>query len=176
MFRFVVIFISLSAFCTSQQPRNPDVAVQRQAMRKLNFLVGKWSGEARILRPSAEPLELIQTEEAQYKLDGLLLTIEGIGRSKSDGKAVIQAFGTISYDDETQTYHMRAYNDGRYLETEVRLVDKGEGLTWGFVLGEIRTSSVLRMNEKGQWTESTDIAVGSQPPRKFLELTVSPQK
>jgi len=89
---------------------------------------------------------------------------------------VIQAFGTISYDDETQTYHMRAYNDGRYLETEVRLVDKGEGLTWGFVLGEIRTSSVLRMNEKGQWTESTDIAVGSQPPRKFLELTVSPQK
>jgi hypothetical protein len=176
VFRFVAICLSLSAFCMSQQPRSPDVAVQREAMRKLNFLAGKWSGEARILQPSAEPVVLEQTEEAQYKLDGLLLTIEGFGRSKSDGKAVLQAFGTISYDDETQTYHMRAYNDGRYLETEVRLSDKGEGLTWGFVVGEIRTNSVLRINEKGQWTESTDITVGSQPPRKFLELTVSPQK
>jgi hypothetical protein len=30
------------------------------------------------------------------------------------------------------------------------------------------------MTEKGDWTELTEIAVGTQPPRKFLELTVSP--
>jgi len=51
-------------------------------MKRLGFLTGKWSGEARLLRGSGEPLELIQTEEAQYKLDGLVLIIEGIGRTE----------------------------------------------------------------------------------------------
>ena len=69
----------------AQQPRVPDTESQRAAMKKLAFLVGKWSGEARVLRPSGE-MELVQTEEAAYKLDGLLLTIEGIGRNKADGK------------------------------------------------------------------------------------------
>jgi len=40
-------------------------------------------------------------------------------------------------------------------------------------LGEVKTSSVLRMNEKGEWTELTNITIGSQPPRKFMELSVS---
>jgi hypothetical protein len=160
----------------AQQPRVPDTELQRSAMKKLSFLVGKWSGEARILRGSGEPLELVQTEEAQYKLDGLVLMIEGIGRNKTDGKVALQALGVVSYDDEAGTYHMRAYNDGRYLETELKLADNGKGITWGFVLGEIKTSSVLQIDGKGQWKESTEITIGSQPPRKFIELTVTPQR
>jgi hypothetical protein len=31
-----------------QLPRVPDLAAQRAAMKKLNFLVGEWAGEARI--------------------------------------------------------------------------------------------------------------------------------
>jgi hypothetical protein len=110
----------------ARQPRVPDTELQRSAMKKLSFLVGKWSGEARILRGSGQPLELVQTEEAQYKLDGLVLMIEGIGRNKTDGKAALQALGVVSYDDEAGTYHMRAYNDGRYLETELKLADSGK--------------------------------------------------
>jgi hypothetical protein len=160
----------------AQQPRVPDVESQRSAMKKLSFLLGKWSGEARILRGTGEPLELVQTEEAQYKLDGLLLIIEGTGRNKIDEKVALQALGIVSYDDEAGTYYMRAYNDGRYLETDVKLAGDGKGITWGFVSGEIKTSSVLRINEEGQWTESTEITIGSQPPWKFMELKVSPQR
>lgn len=160
----------------AQQPRVPDTESQRAAMKKLSFLVGKWSGEACILRGSGEPLELVQTEEAEYKLDGLVLMIEGIGRNKADGKVALQALGVVSYDDEAGAYHMRAYNDGRYLETELKLADNGKGITWGFVLGEIKTSSVLRIDETGQWTELTEIAIGSQPPRKLMELKVSPHR
>ena len=145
-------------------------------MKKLGFLIGKWSGEARLFRGSDEPLDLTQTEEAQYKLDGLILMIEGVGRSKSDGKPALQALGIVSYDDEAGTYRMRAYNDGRHLETDVKLAETGKGLTWGFAVGEIKTSSVLRINEKGEWTELAEMTIGSQPPRKFMELTVSPQK
>ncbi len=71
---------------------------------------------------------------------------------------------------------MPAYNDGRYLETELKLSENGKGITWGFALGEVKTSSALRINEKGEWTELTEIVIGSQPPRKFMELTLSRER
>jgi hypothetical protein len=145
-------------------------------MGKLSFLVGKWTGEARILRGDGESLELVQTELAEYRLDGLLLLIEGIGCNKADGKAVLQALGIISYDDEAGSYHMRAFNDGRYLETEVKLAEDGKGMSWGFALGDIKTNSVLRINEVGDWTEFHEIRIGSQPPRKLMDVRVSPRK
>lgn len=154
----------------------PGVEAQREAMRKLDFLIGKWAGEARILRGPGEFVELSQTEEATYKLDGLLLMIEGVGRAKADGKGVLQALGIVSYDDEARVYRMRAFNDGRWLETEMRLTPGAKEISWGFVFGEIRTSSVLRINEQGDWTELAEITIGSEPPRKFLELRVSPLK
>lgn len=160
----------------AQTPRSPDTEAQRSALKKLDFLVGTWSGEARVQRGPGEPLELVQSEEAQYKLDGLILTIEGIGKTKAEGKVALQAFAVVSYDDETDTYHMRAYNDGRYLETDLKLSEDGKGITWGFALGEIKTSSVLRINQKGEWTERTEIAIGSGQPRRYMELTVNRQK
>jgi len=144
-------------------------------MKKLSFLAGKWSGEARIFRGSAAPVEMAQTETAEYKLDGLILTIEGIGRNKLDGKPVLQAFGVLSYDDEAGTYRMRAFNDGRWLETEMKLAESGKELTWGFAFGDVKTSSVLRINEKGEWTELHEITIGPQPAQKFMELKVSPK-
>jgi hypothetical protein len=168
--------MALLVVCMAQPPRVPDLEAQRAALKKLDFLVGKWSGEARILRGPGEPLELIQTEQAQYKLDGLILIIEGIGKIKADGKVALQALGIVSYEDERETYHMRAYNDGRYLETDLKLSENGKGMAWGFRLGDIKTSSMLSINEKGEWTELTEIAIGSEAARKFMELTVSRQK
>src|SRR4029453_1938952 len=88
---------------------------------------------------------------------------------------VMQALGVVAYDDEAREYRMRAYNDGRYLETTLKLADNGLGIAWGFRSGEIRTSYVLKINEKGEWTELAHIMIGSEPPRKFLELRVSRQ-
>lgn len=141
-------------------------------MRELEFLVGTWTGEARITRGTGETTELVQTEEAGYKLDGLILVIEGIGRARSGVAPVLQAFGVISYDDETKTYRMRAFNDGRFLETNVKLLEEGKGMAWGFALGEVKTQSVMRINEKDEWTELHEITIGSQPPKRLMEIAV----
>jgi hypothetical protein len=150
-----------------------DLDKQRFAMKKLEFLVGDWEGEAWLLRGPGLSVDMIQTEKAEYRLDGLLLTVEGVGRAKADNSPVLQALGVISYDDTTETYTMRAFNDGRFLETEIRLLPDGEGLTWGFTFGEYRTSTVLRIDEKGQWTELAHITVSGQGPFKLMELAVS---
>jgi hypothetical protein len=162
----------LGAGCMAQTLRTPDVQAQRMAMNKLGFLVGEWSGEASILRAPGQFAELTQTESVQFKLDGLVLVIEGVGRNKADGKLSLQALGLISFDDEAGTYWMRAFNDGRWLETEVKLADGGNSISWGFALGEFKTTTVLRINENGEWTEHGELVVGDRPPQKMLELRV----
>ena len=169
---FSLLAFLIAAAVQQQPPRAPDVNAQRQAMKKLGFLIGEWAGEGRMLRASGEWIEFNQTERAEYKLDGLLLVIEGVGRTKSDGRPLLQAYGIASYDDATGTYHMRAFNDGRWLETDTVLADNGRELTWGFTVGDIRTKSILRLTNAGEWTESHEITMGTQPPKKFMELTV----
>jgi hypothetical protein len=67
---------------------------------------------------------------------------------------------------------MRAFNDGRFLESEVKLLDEPNAITWGFTLGPFRTNSVLRINDRGEWTELAELIINSGPPKKLLELTV----
>jgi hypothetical protein len=141
-------------------------------MKKLGFLVGAWSGEASLLRAPGQFADRAQSEEAHFKLDGLVLTIEGVGRVKTDGKPVLQALGLVTFDEVSGTYRMRAFNDGRWLEGEVQLIEEDRAIGWGFTLGEISTKSVLRINEKGEWTELAELTIGTRPPQKLMDLTV----
>jgi len=49
-------------------------------------------------------------------------------------------------------------------------------MAWGFALGEIKTKSVMRINEKDEWTELHQITIGSQPPKRPTEIGVRRQK
>jgi hypothetical protein len=40
-------------------------------------------------------------------------------RGNAYGRAAFQALATMAFDDPTCTYRFRAYNDGRYLDTEI---------------------------------------------------------
>lgn len=141
-------------------------------MKKLEFLVGEWSGEATVLRGPGLFVDMAQTESAQFKLDGLVLMVEGVGRAKTDGKVSLQALGLISFDDETGTYKMRAFNDGRWLDTEVKIGTGGNSISWGFTIGTFKTATVLRINEAGEWTEHGEITIGERPPQKMMDLKV----
>ena len=66
---------------------------------------------------------------------------------------------------------MRAFNDGRWLETEVKVADSGSSISWGFALGAFKTATVLRINENGEWTEHREITMGERP-QKMMDLKV----
>jgi hypothetical protein len=165
-------FLALHPITMAQTTQPPNLDTQRAAMKKLSFLVGEWSGEAAVLRGPGLFVNLSQIEVAEFKIDGLALMIEGIGRTKSEGKPALQALGLITFDDAAGTYRMRAFNDGLWLETEVKLLDDGKSLSWGFALGEMRTKSVLRINERGEWTEHAELIIRARPPQKLMELAV----
>ena len=89
--KLLLTAFAICTICMAQPQRTPDLQVQLTAMKKLSFLVGKWAGEARLLRGPGQWASVVQTEEAQYKLDGLFLVIEGVGRTAAESTPLLQA-------------------------------------------------------------------------------------
>ena len=92
------LFFTLALLAQQQ----PNVDVQRQAMKKLELLVGKWSVTAIVVRGSSKPLKLTQTEDVQFEPDGLRLLIERTGHS-TGGQAVSGALA-LSYDKRDRAH------------------------------------------------------------------------
>ena len=149
------------------QTRGPSTEIQRQAMQKLSFLAGHWSGAVTVVRGPGEPLKATQTEDVQFKLDGLVLLIEGKSTG-DDGKVIFRALATVAYDDASKTYRFRAYHDGRYVDTDLAV--PGNGFSWSYAAGPAHVVNTMKLTEKAQWQETTEVEMGSGPPRKVVEM------
>jgi hypothetical protein len=165
-----IIFFSLTL--VAQQPVSSSVEAQREAMRKLSFLAGHWAGPVTIVRGTGEPLHLAQAEDVEYKLDGLVLLIEGKSIS-ANGKVLFSALATIAYDDISRSYRFRAYNDGRYLDTELLVLE--HGFSWGFTSGPVHIVNNMQLTHKGEWNEFSNVTVGSDPPHRSVEMLLQRQ-
>jgi hypothetical protein len=169
--RTIVCSILFSSLCLGQQA--PNLTAQREAMKKLSFLVGNWSGDATTSRGPGETVKVKQTEEVQFKLGGLVLLIEGTGRNPKTADVMFNALATISYDDAAKIYHFRAYNDGRYLDTELKVPENG--FEWGYKAGPADIRFVMRLNDKSEWVETGDVKFGDNPPQRTFEMTLHKQ-
>jgi hypothetical protein len=163
------LIFSLCLAAAAQQPVSNSADTQREAMRKLAFLAGRWSGPVTITRGPAESLQLTQTEDVQYKLGGLVLLIEGKSTS-ADGKAEFSALATISFDDATRTYRIRAYNNGHYVDTELSVL--ADGFRWSFPAGPVRIVNTMHLTAGGEWQEVTEASMGNAPPRRSVEMVL----
>jgi hypothetical protein len=159
--------VSFNLPLAAQPPVSNRVDVQREAMRKLSFLAGHWSGPVTIVRGPGEALPLAQTEDVEYKLDGLVLLVEGKSTS-ADGKVLFSALATIAYDDASHTYRFRAYNDGHYLDTELSV--SVDGFSWSFMAGPAHIVNTMHLTGKGEWDEVTEVTVGSNPPHRSVDM------
>lgn len=168
-----VFLISCTVFLSAQERSSNAAEAQREAMHKLSFLAGNWSGPVTITRGPGEPLRLTQTERVEYKLDGLVLLLEGKSTT-ADGKTLFSALATISYDDASHAYRFRAYNDGHYLDTELSV--PGDGFSWGFTAGPAHIVNTMHLTAKGEWSEVTEATVGSNPPHRSVEILLQHQQ
>lgn len=163
----LAIVICLCTLVTAQQPASSSVETQRDAMRKLAFLSGHWSGPATISRGPGDPLHVTQTEDVEYKLDGLVLLIQGKS-SGADGKVVFSALATVAYDDAVHAYRFRAYYDGHYLDTDLAVIDNG--FSWSFSAGPAHIVNTMHLTANGEWNETTDVTFASNPPHRSVEM------
>lgn len=159
----------LGATAVAQTPSD-NANAQREAMKKLAFLAGQWSGTITISRGPGEPLKLAQTENVQFKLGGLVLLIEGTSTS-ADGKVQFEALTTVAFDNASQTYRFRAFHDGNYLDAPLTVL--ADGFSWEYSMGPAKVVNTMKLTGKGEWQETTNVTVGNNPPRPGAEMLLT---
>lgn len=176
--RFLSATLMLAVASLGQgPPPGPNVEQQKAAMRKLEFLVGKWSGDATVAPrgPGSQPMTVRQTEDIQFRLGGLVLAIEGIGRDPESGRIIFHAFAVVSYDEATSRYDIRAYADGRRVDAV--LETDGAGFAWGFPLGQSATiRHNMRVTPEGDWHETTMVRLGDSRELKSVEMRLKKER
>jgi hypothetical protein len=164
------IIVSLLTTAATAQPAPNNSKAQREAMQKLAFLEGQWSGPVTIVRGPGEPLHLTQTENIHFKLGGLVLLVEGKSTA-ADGTVQFEALATIAYDSDTNGYRIRAYHDGNYLDTELSVLP--DSFSWGYTSGPAKIRNAMRLTAKGEWQETTTVAIGSNPARTSVDMLLT---
>ena len=125
------------------------------------------------MRPN-QTIKVKQTEQVTYKLDGLVLLIEGTGRNPDSDNVMFRALATVSYDEAAGVYHFRAYNEGSYLDAELKVPENG--FEWGYKAGPAQISFVMRLNPTGDWVETGDVTQANDPAQRIFNMTVRKQK
>jgi len=170
--RPLLLLCLLSVPAVAQGP----TASRPEEMKKLDFLVGKWSGEGWIQFGPGQRRTFRETEAVQLKVDGAIVLIDGLGKGNIPGQqeevTVHTAFTVVSYDNKAMVFRWRAYRaGGDSIDTEAKVGDRS--LEWGFHderAGDIRFT--IRLNEKGQWFEVGESSRDRTTWQKFFEMTL----
>lgn len=164
-----VLAVAFSPPLIAQSPAPNTLAEQRAAMQKLSFLSGRWSGPATVSMGPDRTFHLVQTESVQYKLDGLVLLIQGASTTPG-GKIEFSALATIAYDDASCAYRIRAYNDGHYVDTELSVVPNG--FSWGFAAGPAHVVNTMHLTPAGEWHEVAQTSFAGGASHTSVEMTL----
>lgn len=177
MVRFIVLAcLTLLARAAAAQPSASDPAARRQAMQRLAFLVGEWSGDARTTTGPGRTLNVRQTESVRFVLGGQALVIEGVGRELANGvpgDTVFHAFGVLDWRPE-RGYQLRSMTlEGREGVFPVE-VATGEpaGISWGFEVAGGRTRFIMRIEPDGTWHERGEFSRDGTQWFPTMELRV----
>ena len=151
-------------------------AKQLEAMKKLDFLVGEWKGEGWTEMVPGQRRTSPIRESVQPKLGGMVLLVEGLGKTKVPGKeeevTVHNAVGILSYDERAGIYRLRSYVlSGQSTDAEARFTDGG--FQWGFKAGpSLSFRYTVKLTDKGEWFEIGEMSQDGTSWRKFHEMTL----
>jgi hypothetical protein len=150
-------------------------AAQLQAMKQLDWLVGRWKGEAVIEYQPGQRRTINQTETVQSKLSGLVLLVEGVGTIRTPGEEreipVFEALAVVSYDDQAKRYRWQAFTGGQYQDAEAKVTDGG--IEWRLAntpMGSVRYT--IRRTPAGEWHEIGESSTDATNWRRFFEMTL----
>ena len=126
-------------------------------LRKLDFLVGDWKGEAQVISGPGKGEHAVQTETVRWKLGGKALLVEGIGHKRVDGVAtsevVHDALGVVWYDEEAKQYRFDAWTAARGHVDAWFTVGDNNSAQWGFDIPNGKIRFTISLTDKGEWHE-----------------------
>jgi hypothetical protein len=168
-----VLAAALCAPAAAQPQRPPDpavlIAAQREAMKPLAWMHGRWQGEAWSVTPDGKRHDLIQTERVGPMLDGTILVVEGKAFDRAGKPADFNAFGVISYDPMAKAYRFQSHAQGR--SGNVPFEVRPDGWAWGVDAGPVKIRYVTTY-AAGVWRETGEMTMPDGSKRPILEMTL----
>lgn len=162
-----MLALTLPAPAASQAP---DGSGNRAAIDKLDFMVGRWSGEAWMQRGPGERAQTRMTETIERKLGGVVLQVEGLGTMpEAEGsRTVHHALAMISFDLQSGTYVMRSYlASGQYGDFALTPIPGGVSWTREVPGGRIRNTAHIAGDE---WHEIGEFSRDGTQWTQIMEM------
>lgn len=170
----IALALAVSAPANGQSPA-PDPVPALEAMKSLSFLEGRWAGEGWMQRGPGPREEFSQTETVEWRLDGGVLLIEGVGKSKSPETGQRHhAFAVVSFNPMTEKYRFTSYVVGRP-PLDVEPIIETNTLTWEF---EPQSGSHIRYTAivaEDTWHEIGEFSRDGNSWVQFFEMTLKKQ-
>ncbi|HEV8598985.1 MAG TPA: hypothetical protein VGQ69_06465 [Gemmatimonadales bacterium] len=137
------------------EAQTPDGAANRTAIDRLEFMVGRWRGEAWMQRGPGERVQTTMTETVERKLNGVVLQVEGLGvipaAGSSESRVVHHALAIVSFDPQSAAFAMRAYLvNGQAGDFSLTLIPGGVSWSREVSGGRIRNTAHIG---NGEWHE-----------------------
>jgi hypothetical protein len=163
----LLIAVVLAAGAMAQQPKPPTA--QLDEMKKASFLLGRWKGSGTMEMAPGQRHTFNQTEDVESKLGGLLVVIQGEGKSDA-GRVGHQAFAVLSYQ-EPGGFHFRSWDQfGRTIDAPATFKDGT--FVWSMQAGPSHMRYTIHVGSDGQWREIGEMSMDGTTWRKFFEMTL----
>jgi hypothetical protein len=143
----------------------------KEKMKAFASWAGHWQGEGSIQMGPGEPKKSTVDERIEYKLDGMVILIEGVG--KANETIVHHALGVVSYDQISSQYKLRSYlKDGRSTNAWLSVTSENN-YQWGFDTpqGKIRYTIAIDPVKK-TWIEIGHFSADGNNWQKFFEMNL----
>ena len=166
---FIVAAMLLAPLCSLHAQAPPLDPAHAAEMKKLDWLVGEWKGEAVFQMGPDQKATVAQSERIEKRVGGTVLVIEGLGQA--DGRVVHEAFAIVTWDPVAKKHLVSAYlPNGRSVVADAKA---GDGtLEWWFDTAEGSMRYVIERSKDGDWVETGYRNRPGGTPAKFLEMNL----
>ena len=171
IFPFCLIVLG---FISTQSSAQPSETVAKEKMKVFASWAGRWHGEGSTQMGPGDPKKSTVDEQLDFKLDGTVLLIEGVGKAVPGNSVVHHALGILSFDQSDNQYKLNSYlKDGRSTQAWVKIIEDNK-YQWGFDIpnGKIRYSITIDPAKK-TWNEIGEISHDNGTTySKFFEMNL----
>jgi hypothetical protein len=149
----------------------------KEEMKKLAALEGDWKGTATVSGQGGTQT-VLQTEHIEWKLQGLVLSLEGTGRSKNASgqeEIAFQAFALVYFDPIEQQFKLKSFVKEGFSTNAYFKILATNKFEWGFDIpagGKSRYTIIVDATNK-HWTETGEYSRDGNTWMKFIELDLT---
>jgi hypothetical protein len=152
--------------------------IAKEKMKPFTFWAGHWQGQGFTQMGPGPSKQSTVDEHLEFKLDGTVMLVEGIGRSvdaqTKESKVIHHALAILSFDQNTNKYKFNSFlKDGRSTQAWLNIVEENK-YEWGFDVpnGKIKYTIIIDATNK-TWNEVGEFSNDNGSTwMKFFEMNL----